>query len=633
MFSFTVARGFQTIICMLFHELFLYGYDVLNDVLEYVLLCPLGYLYLYAISSHCHRVSRTTSYPFTTTSPNCTSHSPIIFYIPWTNIMSPERNSIYSSPEAAPKPYTKALTPITLPTLSWPVTTTTSEFPTRAQYQEIESNYLTCLSPRRQGKALISQSIFDRIWDVLHNSNSQAENPQFRFWARKMFTLSNAHGFATTGTPQEVLLHDGLLVAVQEQIYDLLCYCHASTNHGGRDKTCALIRKYYTWVPKDLVASFVKACPTCLNKKGGSLGKEKKLATTQGNYSSTVKTEDEETRLPQLHDPFQSTVLAAPRPLTISPRHSILPPLQEREESKAPTGSSSIISPCALLSRPMVRECTLYKGLPNGWQTRHKDYASAHAEFMELKNNIDPSLPPGPRRKRIPSIAPLWGPDRFPAPEEASGMESLTNISLPSITDDDGIDPLDSSLPEALLPLLITRREVNLEHSPENVRKKPYFQGKGKASGSSRPHGPKHGGILVNDPSRPSLPLLSMKTSASTRHPRLSLDTEMLTEMSFQKFLNHRDNPASSDGDSPTELQVDPSYPSLLSESGSGGYAMSTTSSLSPASTALPTPLDECFPGKGFNETFLTGKYDGKREDNLSGVTLGLESALMVLGH
>ena len=26
------ARGFQTIICMLFHELFLYRYDVLNDV-------------------------------------------------------------------------------------------------------------------------------------------------------------------------------------------------------------------------------------------------------------------------------------------------------------------------------------------------------------------------------------------------------------------------------------------------------------------------------------------------------------------------------------------------------------------------------------------------------------------------
>lgn len=560
--------------------------------------------------------------------------------------MSPERNSIYSSPEAAPKPYTKALTPIMLPTLSWPVTTTTFEFPTRAQYQEIESNYLTCLSPRRQGKALISQSIFDRIWDVLHNSNSRTETPQFRFWARKMFTLSNAHGFAITGTPQEVLLHDGLLVAVQEQIYDLLCYCHASTNHGGRDKTCALIRKYYTWVPKDLVASFVKACPTCLNKKkGASLSKEKKLAPTEGKYSSTVKTENQETRLPQLHDPFQSTVLAAPRPLTISPRHSLLSLLQEREESKAPAGSS-IIPPCAH-SRPMVREFTLYKGLPNGWQTRHKDYVSAHAEFMELKNNPqaeDPSLSPDPRRKRIPSIAPLWGPDRFPAPEEASGMESLTNISLPSITDDDGIDPLDSSLPEALLPLLITRREIKnptaqqinpafLEHSSENVRKKPYFQGKGKASGSSRSHGSKYGGMLVNGPSRPSLPPLSMKSSASTPRPRLSLDTEMITEMSFQKFLNHRDNPASSDVDSPTELHVDPSYPSLLSESSGGGYAMSTTSSLSPASTALPTPLDECFPGKGFNETSLTGKYDGNRENNLFGEASGLESVVVVRGH
>ncbi|KIK09430.1 hypothetical protein K443DRAFT_385827 [Laccaria amethystina LaAM-08-1] len=558
--------------------------------------------------------------------------------------MSPERNS---SPEAAPKPYTKALTPIMLPTLSWPVTTTTFEFPTRLQYQEIESNYLTCLSPRRQGKALISQSIFDRIWDVLHNSNSRAETPQFRFWARKMFTLSNAHGFAITDTassPQEVLLHDGLLVAVQEQIYDLLCYCHASSNHGGRDKTCALIRKYYTWVPKDLVASFVKACPTCLNKKkGGSLSKEKKLATTEGKYSSIVKAEDEETRLPQLHDPFQSTVLAAPRPMTIGPRYSLLSPLQEREESKTPAGSSSIISPCTH-SHPMVREFTLYKGLPSGWQTRHKDYASAHAEFMEWKNNPqaeDPSLPLDPHKRRIPSIAPLWGPDRFPAPEEASRMESLMKISLPSITDDDEIDPLDSSLPEALLPLLITRRDptaqqINptfVEHSSENVRKKPYLQGKGKASGSSRSHGSKHGGILDNGPSRPSLAPLSMKTSASTPRLRLSLDIEMITEMSFQKFLNHRDNPASSDIDSPTELQVDPSYPSLLSESGGGGYAMSTTSSLSPASTALPTPLDECFPGEGFKETSLTGKYDGKREEILSRETSGLESVVVVRGH
>ncbi|KAF8811903.1 hypothetical protein BYT27DRAFT_7038448, partial [Phlegmacium glaucopus] len=150
-------------------------------------------------------------------------------------------------------------------------------FPTYAQYKQVENGYIHSLTPRRQAKALISQSMFDRIWDVLHQPDCHGETAQFRFWARKMFTVSKNHR-NTLGAvanndeaPQEVLLHDNLLVAVQEQLYDLLCYCHGSTGHGGRDKTCALIRKHYTWVPKDLVSSFIKACPTCILKKCGSL--------------------------------------------------------------------------------------------------------------------------------------------------------------------------------------------------------------------------------------------------------------------------------------------------------------------------------------------------------------------------
>ncbi|KAF9560316.1 hypothetical protein CPC08DRAFT_610446, partial [Agrocybe pediades] len=155
-------------------------------------------------------------------------------------------------------------------------------FPTYAQYKQVENAYLQSLTPRRQGKALISQAMFDRIWDVLHQPESHNETAQFRFWARKMFTVSKTHrvtlggspgsssGDAAEEVPQEVLLHDNLLVAIQEQLYDLLCYCHGSTGHGGRDKTCALIRKHYTWVPKDLVSNFIKACPTCIMKKCGN---------------------------------------------------------------------------------------------------------------------------------------------------------------------------------------------------------------------------------------------------------------------------------------------------------------------------------------------------------------------------
>ncbi|KAF9528824.1 hypothetical protein CPB83DRAFT_747536, partial [Crepidotus variabilis] len=149
-------------------------------------------------------------------------------------------------------------------------------FPSYAQYKQVEAGYIQSLTPRRQGKALITQAMFDRIWDVLHSPESPGETAQFRFWARKMFTTSKTYRSSLGGVDmneplQEVLLHDNLLVAVQEQLYDLLCFCHGSTGHGGRDKTCALIRKHYTWVPKDLVSSFIKACPTCIMKKCGTI--------------------------------------------------------------------------------------------------------------------------------------------------------------------------------------------------------------------------------------------------------------------------------------------------------------------------------------------------------------------------
>ncbi|TEB33664.1 hypothetical protein FA13DRAFT_1812301 [Coprinellus micaceus] len=55
------------------------------------------------------------------------------------------------------------------------------DFLPTSQYKQIETGYIESLTPRRQGKALISQSMFDRIWDVLHHPESQLETAQFRF--------------------------------------------------------------------------------------------------------------------------------------------------------------------------------------------------------------------------------------------------------------------------------------------------------------------------------------------------------------------------------------------------------------------------------------------------------------------
>ncbi|KAI9568743.1 hypothetical protein HD554DRAFT_2021902, partial [Boletus coccyginus] len=144
--------------------------------------------------------------------------------------------------------------------------------PTHAEYKRIEAGYLESLSPRKRDKALITQAMFDKIWDVLHEPEAcTIDTPQFRFWVRKMFSLSRPVRVVVGGDPfafSAVVLHEHRPVAIVEQLYDLFCYCHVRAGHGGRDKTCAVIREHYSWVPKELTAQFVKACPTCALKRG-----------------------------------------------------------------------------------------------------------------------------------------------------------------------------------------------------------------------------------------------------------------------------------------------------------------------------------------------------------------------------
>jgi hypothetical protein len=157
-------------------------------------------------------------------------------------------------------------------------------FPTYAQYKRIEMAYLQSLSPRKRDKALISQCMFDKIWDVLHQPDACAVGtPQFRFWVRKMFTLSAPDTEVDDSEAPVVILHENRPVAVREQLYELFCYCHEESNHGGRDKTCAIIRQHYSWVPKELTAQFVKACPTCTFKRSGN---PELIALVQGRMSS-----------------------------------------------------------------------------------------------------------------------------------------------------------------------------------------------------------------------------------------------------------------------------------------------------------------------------------------------------------
>lgn len=139
--------------------------------------------------------------------------------------------------------------------------------PSRAEFAKAEAEYLASLSVKKKDKALITQKLFDDIWDVLHDrQHSKVRTPQFRFWVRKMFKLSAQAPPGDTGDTADlipVVLHDGHPIAVQSQIYDIIGYCHQFCAHGGRDRTMAHVKTLYSWVPKELVAQYVKLCPTC----------------------------------------------------------------------------------------------------------------------------------------------------------------------------------------------------------------------------------------------------------------------------------------------------------------------------------------------------------------------------------
>ena len=193
-------------------------------------------------------------------------------------------------------------------------------FPTYTQYKRLENAYLTSLSDRKRDKALITQDMFDNIWDVLSKPDTRdIETAQFRFWVRKMFTFSDPEetrvligDFGAKDAEMRVVLHEGRPVAIKEQLYELLAYCHGRAKHGGRDKTCAVIRQHYSWVPKELTSRFVKACPTCTLKRSGNPD----LVTAQiddDDYDFLDNANDDSDYFPSSGNPAYAGGLARPR--------------------------------------------------------------------------------------------------------------------------------------------------------------------------------------------------------------------------------------------------------------------------------------------------------------------------------
>lgn len=517
-------------------------------------------------------------------------------------------------------------------------------FPSYAQYKNMEANYLKTILPKRQCRALISQAMFDRIWYILQNPNSLAEDAQFRFWVRKMFTLGKfndlnvAPDVLNHETEQAVILHEGRIVAVREQIYDIICYAHGITKHGGRDKTFSSVRKHYSWVPKELVAQFTKACPTCLMKKCGfkndintdvNVGSGSKDNSTLpalreflyklGERTTLESSESDSPAMPCVPGPSSSVTLndmsdqstdehpptarvpgasdsAATTDHFLDRRSNRSEPYEILMNPRA-TPEPLRRAKTGLQSLPMSREVSLYQGLPNGWQF-HTDYATAHAEFVKNEGDLaPPTSTVRENRPRIPSIAPMRS--IYSESEDDTRRGALPPLRSCNWDEQKAGHPPET-LPSNMPPLHAPRPYSYVPQiDPALLAPPPFGDPAPPSSSDSSQDSPADtaidgGGSPVESSTESSRPHLHVTTSIRRPAipPPINLQS-LSSQKTIEAFLAHRAAAGTTPDSSGAYSTASPtssvgSYSSCLS-----AFPMTATSSISPANSVLPTPVDE----------------------------------------
>ncbi|KAI9477056.1 hypothetical protein BDB00DRAFT_776093, partial [Zychaea mexicana] len=97
----------------------------------------------------------------------------------------------------------------------------------------------------------------------------------FRFWIRKTFILSKIGDHDILCEKLTTAANNiGLPVAIKENMYKVCVDAHITCQHSARDPTYNQVKSKHSFIPKALVALFVKACARC------ALHKTKLLSTT-----------------------------------------------------------------------------------------------------------------------------------------------------------------------------------------------------------------------------------------------------------------------------------------------------------------------------------------------------------------
>ncbi|TGZ77793.1 hypothetical protein EX30DRAFT_374426 [Ascodesmis nigricans] len=188
-----------------------------------------------------------------------------------------------------------------------------SQLPTEVDFYDILNDYIISLSPKKRDKALIPLARYDNIMRVLQDPKcTTIESAQFRFWSKKMFSLTDYRN-------KLVVTHEGKPVAVKEDLYIVLTNAHLQAQHGGRDKTSTQVRKHFSWVPKELIARFVKACPQCKLRRSNPSSSSRQMRRKSTSPYSRSKSPPSERpmdrpseRKPQAHGHYEERNTQAP---------------------------------------------------------------------------------------------------------------------------------------------------------------------------------------------------------------------------------------------------------------------------------------------------------------------------------
>ncbi|KAE8147953.1 hypothetical protein BDV25DRAFT_168777 [Aspergillus avenaceus] len=156
--------------------------------------------------------------------------------------------------------------------MSEPVIPPLDGFPNVREFDQLMKSYVDDLSVKKQDKALIHAKRARNIRAVLLDpKDTTVESAQFRCQYALVTELITPHADTLMTTKcTKMICHEGKPVAIREKLFKILTRAHQQCQHGGRDKTSAQVRQIYSWVPKELISRFVKICPTCQVRRGGS---------------------------------------------------------------------------------------------------------------------------------------------------------------------------------------------------------------------------------------------------------------------------------------------------------------------------------------------------------------------------